>query len=147
MSDLIYAANDKALENLGLYGFDALSELDKVIATVFAIEAEVNNGGFDQFFFNSSGDLAFYAPTALVAIGAFEIAKIARKANLIFGSDGPHQDWHKRTQKLFSFNDKFESYLEDLDDQFYKYPNDLGALLEAYILKNTTDDDEVITDE
>ena len=144
MNDLIYAANDKALENLGLYGFDALSESEKVIATVFAIEAEVNNGGFDQFFFNSSGDLAFYAPTALVAIGAFEMAKIARKANLIFGSDGPHRDWHKRTQKLFSFNDKFESYLEDLDDQFYKYPNDIGALLEAYIMKYSSGNNEKV---
>ncbi|MFD2165642.1 DMP19 family protein [Thalassotalea euphylliae] len=144
MNDLIYAAYDKALENLGLNGFDALSEQDKVIATTFAIEAEVNNGGFDQFFFNSSGDIAFYAPTALVAIGAFEMAKIARKANLIFGSDGPDRDWHKRTQKLFSLNEKFDDYLEDLDDQFYKYPNDIGALLEAYILKHSSGSDEKV---
>ncbi len=50
MKEIVESAFDKALENLGLNGIDSLSEKDKVVASVFALEAEVNNGGFDQFF-------------------------------------------------------------------------------------------------
>ncbi|MEJ2420051.1 MAG: DUF4375 domain-containing protein [Exilibacterium sp.] len=36
----------------------------------YALEAEVNNGGFDQLFYNSAGDIAFYTAKALDSIGA-----------------------------------------------------------------------------
>ena len=43
------------------------------------LEAEINNGGFDQYFFNSAGDKAAEAINALEAIGA-------NKQPLSFGS-------------------------------------------------------------
>ena len=135
MNELVESAFDKALENLGLHGMDALSECDKVIASVFALEVEVNNGGFDQFFYNSAGDLAFFVPEALRIIGAHKTAKIAEKANSIFGKDGPSRDSSIRSEILLSFGEKYEDYLGKLDDEFYEYPHDLYALLEQYLLK------------
>jgi hypothetical protein len=37
--------------------WDALSDRDRILITVWELEADVNNGGFDQYFFNSAGDL------------------------------------------------------------------------------------------
>ena len=135
MNEIVESAFDKALENLGLNGSDSLSESDKVVATVFALEAEVNNGGFEQFFFNSSGDLAFFAPEALRIIGAHNTATIAEKANSIFGTAGPSSNCVERTNLLLSFGEKYDDFLGELDDQFYKYPHDLYSLLEQYLLK------------
>lgn len=56
--------------------FDQLDEVDKILVTIWGLEGDVNNGGFDQYYFNSSGDLAFYAPVALRRIGALKMAKI-----------------------------------------------------------------------
>ena len=134
MNEIVESAFDEALENLGLNGMDAISEKDKVVACVFALEGEVNNGGFDQFFFNSAGDLAFYAPEALRKIGAYKTAEIAEKANSIFGAEGPSPDWNKRNEVLQSFGEKHDDFLGELDDQFYEYPHDLYSLLEQYLL-------------
>ena len=41
----------KAVSKIEEYGFDVLTEPEKVLATIWLLEAEVNNGGFDQFFF------------------------------------------------------------------------------------------------
>lgn len=135
MNEIVESAFEKALEKLGLIGIDALSEKDKVVASIFALEAEVNNGGFDQFYYNSAGDLAFYVPQALRKIGAHKTAEIAEKANSIFGENGPSRDHVKRHHQLAGFGEKHDDFLGELDDQFYEYPHDLYALLEEYLVK------------
>ncbi|PSW39368.1 hypothetical protein C0W40_21165 [Photobacterium leiognathi subsp. mandapamensis] len=67
-------------------------------------------------------------------IGAHKTAKIAEKANSIFGKDGPSRDSSIRSEVLLSFGEKYEDYLGKLDDEFYEYPHDLYALLEQYFL-------------
>jgi len=62
-------------------GFEDLSEIDRILVSIWALEADVNNGGFHQYYFNSSGDTAHYAPAALRAIGAPIMACIVDKAN------------------------------------------------------------------
>ena len=135
MNEIVESAYDKALVNLGLNGLDSLSEAEKVVASVFALDVEVNNGGFDQFFVNSSGDLAFFVPQALRIIGAPNSATIAEKANAIFGELGPSSDSIVRGNVLQSFGEKYDEYLEALDSKFYEYPHDLYALLTQYLLK------------
>jgi hypothetical protein len=133
MKEIVESAFDKALENLGLNGIDSLSEKDKIVASVFALEAEVNNGGFDQYFFNSSGDFAFYVPEALRKIDACKTAEIVEKANSIFGESGPDTNWDRRINTLQSFGEKYDDFLGELDDLFYEYPHDLYSLLEQYL--------------
>ena len=133
MKEIVESAFDKALENLGLHGIDSLSERDKVVAAVFALEAEVNNGGFDQFFYNSAGDFAWFTPDALTMIGAEKTALIVEKANSVFGEKGPSPDRDKRFEVMQSFGEKYDEFWGELDDQFYEYPHDLYALLEKYL--------------
>jgi hypothetical protein len=49
MSDLVFARHNAV-------GFAAMSQAEQTAYCVDCLEREVNNGGFDQFFANSSGD-------------------------------------------------------------------------------------------
>ncbi len=112
--------------------FDSLSEPEKVLVSLWAIEAEVNNGGFHQFFFNSSGGCAFFAPTALRILGAPQMAHLAERANSVFGPAGPPRDWDARQEALLALGEAEQALLEELDLAFQAYPEDLALLGEAY---------------
>jgi uncharacterized protein DUF4375 len=65
-------------------GMDSLTAEERVILAVEALEREVNNGGYSQFFFNSNK----YAPMvvdALHRIGCPEAASLTRRAIDIVG--------------------------------------------------------------
>ena len=72
--------------------FDSLAERDRILVTIWVLEGEVSNGGFDQLYFNSSGHLAIFAVEALTLIGAHQMAALVREANAHFGPDGPPAD-------------------------------------------------------
>jgi hypothetical protein len=54
------------------------------IFAIWALEAEVNNGGFNQYYENPWGELATETPDALDLIGAFKYAELVRSANEIY---------------------------------------------------------------
>jgi len=54
--------------------------VENIIVAVMALMREVNNGGFDQFYRNSSKRWAFFARSALVHIGRKDVAKIVGRA-------------------------------------------------------------------
>ena len=126
---------ETARKRLNELNFESLSEIDKVLITVYELEAEVNNGGFDQYYFNSSGNLAYYAPQALKIIGAPKMARIVADANQKFGINGPPRDWDERQEKLEIITED-EDQWEELDSEFYSYPEDIEKLLAEYIGKN-----------
>ena len=106
-----------------------ISEAERVFICIWQLEAEVNNGGFAQYFTNSSGDLAADAPAALEAIGATHTASIVRGANAIFPG-GPPRD---RDAREDAFGAIAEDAFEELDDRFLAYEDDLSSLLYAYV--------------
>ena len=57
-------------------GYDALTPTEKIIFIMVGLEREINNGGFEQWFFNSAGNYALDTPAALEAIGANHTAGI-----------------------------------------------------------------------
>jgi hypothetical protein len=113
--------------------FDALPELDRVLIAIWGLEADVNNGGFDQYYFNSSGDQAFSAPVALEKIGAGRMAAIVREANSLFGREGPPRDRDTRQSELAAITEHNEALFDKLNGRFYDYPDDIAALLTAYL--------------
>jgi hypothetical protein len=60
-------------------------DAQKVSDLIGALEGEVNNGGFDQFFYNNAGDNT----RALEAIGAFKMADILKRAAAVFPAGMP----------------------------------------------------------
>jgi hypothetical protein len=115
-------------------GYDALSHAERVVLDVTAVEADVNNGGFHQFFYNSTGDRVVQSIAALHEIGAHATAAIVEEACARFPKGEPDPKWFARQKQLL---DKlsFEEFY-DLDKRFFEYPDDTSGFLIAYWLKN-----------
>jgi hypothetical protein len=68
----------------------------QAIYMIWALEAEVNNGGYNQFYFNSSGQFYKHLPEALRLVGANKFADLTEKANKTFEKENEkitkHQD-------------------------------------------------------
>jgi hypothetical protein len=110
-------------------GFQALTAAERVVYCVDELEREVNNGGFDQFFFNSSGDVAEDTVAALEAISAQKAASIVRRAMARLPGGTAPRDRNQRQQVMAQASANWE----DLDEEYYSYPDDLTALLRAYV--------------
>ncbi len=118
------------------YEFDELSQPEKVFRAVWKVEAEVNNGGFNQFYANSSGDTARFTDEALEAIGAPIMADIVRRSRAVFQNGDVPTNWEQRQEVVLEFSAEQEALLTDLDGEFYAYPEDLTELLYAYVQAN-----------
>ena len=81
-----------AFDRLAKVGFEALTEKEKTLATVWKLEAGVMNEGFTHYYSSADGDLAFHGPVALEGIGARSLAQLVRQANALFGPAGPPRD-------------------------------------------------------
>jgi hypothetical protein len=117
----------------GRKGVKGLSKPQLYYLTLFQLDAEVRNGGFSQYYFNSSGELAAYAVEAAKAVGASKLAGIIQKANALFGKEGPETDRGKRMEQLSKIN---LSALEELDQQYYKCSEHLSELLPRFVATN-----------
>ena len=54
----LFKVSDSVFDRYGKLGYEKLTWPEKVFVCVWGLEGEVNNGGFDQYYFNSSGDHA-----------------------------------------------------------------------------------------
>ena len=99
-----------------------------------SLEMEVNNGGFAQFFQNSSGDFSNELVNAFLEIGAVKTAKICKKAVSIFAGKVPGD--RDDRDEIISNNEEFEAILAECDKAFFEYEEDLNALNYAYVMKN-----------
>lgn len=111
----------------------ALNEYERVQFVTQWLEAEVNNGGFSQFFYNSAGDVTNELVSSFEAIGAIKTAAICQQAVDAFGCDVP-TDRDEREELLDTMGDGFDEALSACDDAFYEYEEDLEALNYAYIM-------------
>jgi hypothetical protein len=129
----IDSLTDSALKKLWDQGFDALDHLDQLLVIIWGLEADVNNGGFDQYYFNSYGDQAKYTPSVLRLIGANRIAELVELANAAFGSEGPPEDRGARQAHLEEIREVAASVWEPLEQEFWLYPDDISGLLRLHL--------------
>jgi hypothetical protein len=115
------------------HGFSHLAENERVFSLVWSLEGELNNGGFNQFFFNSAGNRAAETTNALRAIGAEHTASILEQAILVFGPSGPARDWALRQEQLNALPNDAIDALSKLDTVFLKYTDNLSALLANFM--------------
>ena len=136
-NDFVIALSDHIAQKCQ-YGEDmsALSAPERVFYITQSLEMEVNNGGFSQFFYNTSGDFSGELAAAFTAIGAHHTAAICQQAISAFGQEFP-TDRDVRMDMLDACeSDALDEVLEKCDNAFYEYKDDLNTLNYAYVLNH-----------
>lgn len=130
---------DNYVSRLCDYGerMEKLSPAQRVFYINQNLEREVNNGGFHQFFFNSSGDNAYETVDSLEAIGAFKTAELLRQAISKF-PDGkaPADPDERQVLMVNTWPDGSSEVFGDFDERFFAYEDPLTDLNFAWIRSN-----------
>ncbi|MBN1216196.1 MAG: DMP19 family protein [Candidatus Lokiarchaeota archaeon] len=116
-----------------------LSLPEKNIAIIEELEREINNGGFNQFFFNSAGDYSRNILTALKTIGSTFFLNIFERAIAMFPNSEVPKDRNTRQEFLEKIEEEANPIWEKLDREFYKYEEDIYSLMIDYIKNNIND--------
>jgi len=110
----------------------------QAIYMISRLEAEVNNGGYNQFYFNSSGQFATALPEALKLVGATKFADLTERANSTFVKE-KSKITEDQDGTVEGFSKSYENNpLNKFDEEFYKL-NDVENLQKIqvdYIRKN-----------
>jgi hypothetical protein len=114
-------------------GIGAFTRGERFVAAVQGMNREVHNGGWDQFFRNSCGALAFDLVPALDAMGSRETLSIAQRALRLFGKPRSLSGDDRSRQLAAITRNGEDSPWHALEDEFYEYPEDLDAMLLRYI--------------
>jgi Domain of unknown function (DUF4375) len=132
---------DTELNSLSNYGddLDKLNYSQKIFLFVENLEREVNNGGFHQFFFNSSGDYTHETIKALEAIGALKTVKIVEKSISVWPGQKVPGDREERQNLLEQVEKEGIPIWEQCDSDFFKYEDKIGTLLLEFVKRNKTD--------
>src|SRR6185436_3371260 len=98
------------------------------------VEDEVNNGGFNQYYWNSTGKFANEAVAAFEFFSAQKHAELMRKTNRIHATEQAEIEKFKEQGTLQAFSDSYKvSKLGPLDERFYSIDENLSALRVAKI--------------
>ena len=101
------------------------------------VDQEVCNGGFNQFYFNSSRKFALLAPAAFEFFQANDLAEIVRAANSTRASEARWIRAITRIRTVESFMASYRhSKLRPVDEQFWRLRDLLGPLRVAKIRAN-----------
>ncbi len=115
---------------------DALTDSQKNFYFNQNLEREINNGGFNQYFVNSSGDFAHETILSLKAIGADKTADILQKAINQFPDKRVPKDRDTRIETVEQIQDTANDAWEELDQKFFEYQDDLNSLNLDFVKKH-----------
>ena len=136
-NDFVIAMTEHLNEKT-LYGEDMsiLSDAERIFYITQTLEMEVNNGGFSQFFYNSSGNFSNELVGAFTSIGANTTAAICQRAIDAFGRDIP-VDRYERQEILDELeSDELDEALGECDEEFFAYEDNLNELNYNFVMKN-----------
>ena len=100
------------------------------------LECEVNNGGFAQYFLNSSGNYAHDTVKSLESIGANHTANILQLAINEFPDKTVPSNREIRQKVLMDMPQKANEIWNNLDENFFQYKDDLNSLNMDFVKRN-----------
>ena len=120
-------------------GLSGLTEHEGYYFSVGILDGEIYNGGFDQFFYNSSGDLYDAAERGLAFLEANCSLRLLRQARDILFSTTPYIfETGPRRAYLLTRNgrdakgkDKINQALDAIDKEYYKDTDKLQTRLKT----------------
>jgi len=110
---------------------------ERVVLAVEALEREVNNGGYNQFFLNEP-TYAYDIVESLTQIGCPEVARITQDATSVLGL---RPDWTDDQIQAAAADmpDDADGRLSQLDDQFFEYPEPIAERLLTFVRANAAE--------
>jgi len=146
--DLIYYFTKKIRkkDNYGEVSFSMMPETLKTVYLINELEAEISNGGFLQFFTNSSGKYTNETIKSLELIGANYTKNLLEKAVLIMLKHNESTENLNRkinSRELYEIfetseihdNENLMAELNELDSKFYEYNDSISELKIKYFEK------------
>ena len=127
--DMVFKAPD---------GLRSLSEVERQYWAVGCLSGEVYNGGFEQYFHNSSGSTYNDALKGLEAMGAQASLILLQKAKqVVFGFQAIPEDTGMRRSMLTPMGDEsHQRRLDELDKQFWADPDNLAELSQDFAVRH-----------
>lgn len=102
---------------------------------VFMVDGEVNNGGFNQYFWNGSNEYVHEAREGFRLIGAFEHARLLDEAVERFEKHAQTLEPFHERGTIEAFSESYdEDVFTDLDDRYFEL--DAAPLQIAYVRAN-----------
>lgn len=119
-------------------GFASLSEPEKHYYSVGLVVGEVFNGGFEQYFTNSSADYYKYATAGLAAMGASQSLTLLQRAKqVLFGFQRVPENIEARWRLLEQrVSVSLIRRLNELDAAYLKDPDGLTSRALAFARKH-----------
>jgi hypothetical protein len=132
-----------AIEGLILLKDDSdadINEEELIVLAVEAMEREVNNGGYAQFFSNSSWRFTPYLVNSLNRIGSTQAKQLAEQAISALGvgeltNETDVTEYHDRIQEAVE-NDDVSEKLDEIDSRYYEMEEDVAGLVFGFVKKN-----------
>jgi hypothetical protein len=114
-----------------------LPNIFMIIYSTWVTEVEVENGGFNQYFYNTKGKYAIDCVHGYKQLGLNELSDIVLKAIDVYKKESSKSKIFKKLGTLFEF---FESYkktnLSQFDQPFYKLSKNASSTRIQFIRKN-----------
>lgn len=119
-------------------GIAGLSNVERQYWAVNCLSGEVHNGGFDQYFYNSSGSTYSDAVDGLKAMGATTSLLLLEKAKkMIFGlADVPGETGIRRRIQVAVDSDALQRRLDQLDKKFWGDAGNLATRIENFAISH-----------
>ena len=109
----------------------------RALYLTWVVEAEVENGGFNQYFWNTEGRFSEQAVRSFEFFGAVKHADLMREANGVRAKEASTIEKFKQKGTMEAFSESYEaSQLGPLDERFYHLDEDLSRLRIAKIRAN-----------
>ena len=114
--------------------FTGLNDYEKTFIYIDIFENHTTNGGFEEFFWNSSGQFSHEILAAYEAIGANKTATLIYNAFKEFGEIPIPKDHAFRKKILTELN---SNAWDTLDQAFYKSKEAIVPLVLRFVAKNS----------
>ena len=115
---------------------ERLSDAEKTFYIIWGLEVEVNNGGFSQFFYNTSGNFANETADALRTVGADKTVEIYLRAIGVFGGEVPENRRERQAMLAKAGTDEVNEILSECSSEFCGYPDNLTELCYQFVFEN-----------
>lgn len=122
---------DHVLHKEARSGYSSLSNGERLVYHIWKLFAEVNNGGFTQYFHNSNGGFAVETLKNLKYLGEESVYGLLQAACQIYPQGVLEGDANARREHFMSLDfDYLLEFLGPIDMQFYKHGDPWEKVLE-----------------